>query len=530
MATYRRPASLIGLTDYILPEWEDGDVGNVLVKKNDQELEWQLQSGTASNIEVAATPTNYTTAGASVEQHLVGVDDKFGALTAADIAYDQGGTGSVERTVESRLQDMVTIYDFGAVGDGVANDTAAFTAAQSSPSPVLIPAGTYNIDAVKLGPFFEDGEVVYNGAGYAAPVEKGFWTDVGSGANFYRMRDRLTIGDAVDQNGKKSPGVQKTWVGFSAGGRLTYFDSRSQLGVYSSDGFVAGSFASRSSDNVETGELNTIGMASYVDNDNANAADKKSAWSFYGHAAVHEENEFTACIEVDIVDVSGAATVEVNPYQTGITGTTAGVWVAAGGETAQGGETPTTYIGCGFGLVANTGADAFNRFVKGIVISANSIAGTDGLTGTGTAIEMAKGHEVKWTYGSTPGQTGLTIRSDNNSAATQTLLVAANGNFAVKGLDAGLTSETTLFKVGALNDAANFISVTPTVSGGNPLLAVEGSDADIDLRVQPKGTGTINVIKAATAASIPANFSASHYLAIKLNSVTYYMPVSNATW
>jgi hypothetical protein len=50
-------------------------------------------------------------------------------VTRPGSQFVQSGTGAVERTVESKLQDVVSVKDFGAVGDGVANDTAAIQAA-----------------------------------------------------------------------------------------------------------------------------------------------------------------------------------------------------------------------------------------------------------------------------------------------------------------------------------------------------------------------------------------------------------------
>lgn len=54
------------------------------------------------------------------------------ATLATKAAFTQSGTGAVQRTVKSKLQDVVSIKDFGAVGDGATDDLGKVKAALES--------------------------------------------------------------------------------------------------------------------------------------------------------------------------------------------------------------------------------------------------------------------------------------------------------------------------------------------------------------------------------------------------------------
>jgi hypothetical protein len=68
---------------------------------------------------------------------------------AASILYDPDGVSAVQATVQAKLRETVSVKDFGAVGDGVTDDTSAFISAiasvTASGARLYIPEGTYII-------------------------------------------------------------------------------------------------------------------------------------------------------------------------------------------------------------------------------------------------------------------------------------------------------------------------------------------------------------------------------------------------
>ena len=59
--------------------------------------------------------------------------------------FRQDGTGATARTVDAKLKDTVSVKDFGAVGDGTTDDTAAIQAALTASNNVSFPFGAYRI-------------------------------------------------------------------------------------------------------------------------------------------------------------------------------------------------------------------------------------------------------------------------------------------------------------------------------------------------------------------------------------------------
>ena len=81
-------------------------------------------------------------------------------VTATAVVYNEGGPGAVDRSVESKLQEIVSVKDFGAVGDGVADDTDAINDAiaevqslgAANGGALYFPSGTYLINSTIMMP------------------------------------------------------------------------------------------------------------------------------------------------------------------------------------------------------------------------------------------------------------------------------------------------------------------------------------------------------------------------------------------
>ncbi|TGS86731.1 hypothetical protein EN817_17670 [Mesorhizobium sp. M3A.F.Ca.ET.174.01.1.1] len=73
---------------------------------------------------------------------------------SATLVNTQTGAGAVQRTIQNKFTETLSVKDFGAVGDGVTDDTAAIQAAENARAAVagelIFPPGTYQISAANI--------------------------------------------------------------------------------------------------------------------------------------------------------------------------------------------------------------------------------------------------------------------------------------------------------------------------------------------------------------------------------------------
>jgi hypothetical protein len=117
-------------------------------------------------------------------------------VDSSEVTFLQAGTGAVTRTAQAKMRDVVSVKDFGAVGDGVTDDTVAIQAAINSGATEIhgAPGDVYLINGLAPGSPSTVGSGVRYALYYNGTASFKF---VGNGAKF--KRTSITYGTGVDE-------------------------------------------------------------------------------------------------------------------------------------------------------------------------------------------------------------------------------------------------------------------------------------------------------------------------------------------
>jgi len=416
------------------------------------------------------------------------------------IGFLQTGTGATLRTAKAKMADIVSVKDFGAVGDGVTNDLTAFqnAANSSSVSQVYVPAGSYYLSAV--------------------PTVSGTVTWViNRNATFTGSTILTYVNNRIVSNGGYRS-IESDPAFYN--GIFGYLEQNSVLSAYGTMG-LHGSVRT----NGGTGGASEADIAVSAFGYNDLQGGSGGLWGLYstvvrapagGGGAILGA---THGIEIDVANMG--ATVPIYPSAPFAAGLTAGAWICSGGEVSvpSAGGVPGI-ASVGLAIIQNDSQTVPTaKFDKGILFHNTAISGTDGATGTGVAVAFATGHSMLWFNNSTQACAEITVTG-------RTL---ANNNMRMDFSDSGIlfqdrTSGVNAFAIVKVASMVNGINVTGSITGSPVKISAVGTDTNIDLMLEAKGTGFIDFRSKALAGTASAS---AGYLPVKINGTAYKLQLFN---
>jgi hypothetical protein len=348
-----------------------------------------------------------------------------------------------------------------------------------------------------------------------ADRRRGYWANSATPARKARVNSGLFVGsDAVTYLGATAGnnGDTEFWVHSAADGRggsssWGYLVNNAMNMFARDNGQINTSVVTRTAANAAAG---TIGFITAVLGRNADP--EGSAWAMYsdavalpGHAAHMRVGEFNI-VACDPISNTGGEL----PYTTIQKGLRFVFGLAAGGDANIWGSTNDVDEAVRF---SNNGA----RFNTGLMFRSNSLV-LDG-SSEGRAIAMGKGHSFVW-YATGDVETARIVCNATanpmwRQAFGDTVLsISRGGNLA--------------FVVEPAASSTNHLRVLTTNGGA---VTVRAQGGNVDLELDPGGTGVLKIGYETTAASVAANFSATRYLAVKdTNGTTLYIPCRTTVW
>jgi len=163
-----------------------------------------------------------------VVEFLVGISVASGTLYANEINYNEGGVNAVTNTVQSKLQESISVKDFGAKGDGTTDDSTAIQNALNAISTggaLFFPTGTYKygtqltatISASATGVYIYGEDATLNYTGTTTSGYDAFTIQTANNAN----ANNLTVNGLKFMNGWSAFKVQGQGTGIYSNIKIT---------------------------------------------------------------------------------------------------------------------------------------------------------------------------------------------------------------------------------------------------------------------------------------------------------------------
>ena len=308
-----------------------------------------------------------------------------------------------------------------------------------------------------------------------------FYPDTISSTRISRIPDRLFVGGAVACTGNLYEPWGSDWLTRGASSS-PWFMRNAQFSTLSVNGRIAVLGASRASDIDPILGGVPIGLSGVVTND----ADNKTVWGAYidvthiGASPTYMPLS-TYGIEIDAKNQS-VFDSHALPYYHG--GGAFGLWIAGGGDPTSGGAS-THPSNAAIVILKNS-----NTWNEGIVFFNDALTGNDGSAGSVTnssAIRMARRQTIQWDEPTTQGR-AVQITSLITDSTKQLLQIFSNDTVEFWG-----SNEKPIFKMAHQPNAVNYLVAFNGATTNAPQLFSLGDDANINLKLVPKGTGNLVV-------------------------------------
>lgn len=428
------------------------------------------------------------------------------------------------KATQAKERIGLTPFDFGAVGDGVTDDRPAFVAMNAAGGKVYLPKPpvAYTLSspldltnvAVTVDPAATWSQATANGA-LGIPGGK----TTGSGSKITRFPDRVFVGKAA---------TRFAGNGFAPDQGTSFFSNPANgpayLAMNSAVVVEAGPTQYAITANVLTSQATGaagIALGSAVVNDKASGR----AWGWIAEMQ-HEAGALNSNgFELAVKNKSGTSST-YTPYLE-VPGVFGGR-IVGGGDPEFGGAANAPNTAALIVIRNNYGGNIHGSWNTGIVFGANSLTGTDGTAASaayGTAMSMARMHALDWHAPANGLGARMSSRVTDGGKAMGQFFADDAIIFQSMAGGAGVV------RMQHVANAVNYLQISNNSTGGPVILTATGTDANINVRLNPRGSGRVQFGYSTAAATTPANFTADRYLQV-LDSTgnAYLIPCRAAPW